>query len=73
MSDHDTHDYEHVWPPYGVQIAEILQPDFWNTLSTVEQQRLREIASELDAAAALEPGSALAAIIAMANRPGVRP
>lgn len=22
MSDHDTHDYEHVWPPYGVQLAQ---------------------------------------------------
>ena len=21
MSDHDTHDYEHVWLPYGVQFA----------------------------------------------------
>lgn len=21
-NDHDTHDLEHVWPPYGVQLAE---------------------------------------------------
>lgn len=35
---HDTHDYEHVWPPYGVELAE---PDTRTALATVHELNRR--------------------------------
>lgn len=51
MSDgtHDTHDYEHVWPPYGVQIAE---PDLRTAsqrMAVVEHRLQRLEAAEVTA------------------------
>lgn len=42
--------------------------EFWSTLSGAEQQRLRELASQLDAATGTKPGTALDAIIATVEK-----
>ena len=42
--------------------------EFWNTLSDAEQQKLRDIASKLDAATGSAPGTAIGAIVAAVNK-----
>ncbi len=59
---------ELAWPPYDTVNAPVDEPDFWSELSDAEQQRLRELASQLDAATGAKPGTALGAIIATVNK-----
>lgn len=59
---------ELAWPPYDTVNAPAVELDFWSELSDAEQQRLREIASQLDAATGAKPGTALDAIIATVRK-----
>lgn len=59
---------ELAWPPYDTVTAPVVELDFWSELSDVEQQRIRELASQLDAAVGVKPGTSLSAFIAVAMK-----